>query len=315
MLTPEGLCSVQKSLGERALSKTCGTFPRVNFHFHNLNIRSFTQECPEVARLTVTSEDAMNLVDRPKAKKDESRQFTFLCGSFSSKEKNLFFALYNFVNTSSLPLWKKIIAARSAISTVNGSAILSEEHLSAMLFEKQLELSSAELDFDPALIQMESLVPLIIERSLLNDTNIPLTLLEINGMTDEETGSNNDISEKQLLELFIKKRGLLFRPSKLNKDWVWTNLFLSHFLTIVDDFNSRHALLALDFLVLQQALLKFIYICTLTPHKMDDPNYLGLVSAVVARKTKACRPTFKRTLEDLRSKHGNESAIVPLLMA
>ena len=67
-------------------------------------------------------------------------------------------------------------------------------------------------------------MPPIIERSLLNDMNIPLTRLEVSGMTD---GSNNDISEKQLLELFIKKRGLLFRPSKLNKDRVWTNLFLS----------------------------------------------------------------------------------------
>ena len=124
-------------------------------------------------------------------------------------------------------MWKKIIAARSVISRVDGSAILSEEHISAFLFEKQLELSSAELDFDPALIQVECLVPPIIERSLLNDMNIPLTRLEVSGMTDEVTGPNNDISEKQLLELFIKKRGLLFRPSKLNKDRVWTNLFLS----------------------------------------------------------------------------------------
>ena len=213
-------------------------------------------------------------------------------------------------------MWKKIIAARSVISRVDGSAILNEEHISAFLFEKQLELSSAELDFDPALIQVECLVPPIIERSLLNDMNIPLTRLEVSGMTDEVTGSNNDISEKQLLELFIKKRGLLFRPSKLNKDRVWTNLFLSELLGNVNHFNSKDALLALNCLVLRLALIKFTYICTLTPHKMNDSAYLGLVSAVVARKTKdCCGPKFKRTLEGLRSKYGDEGAIVPLLVA
>lgn len=315
MLTPEGLCSVQKSLGEKALSKTCGTFPRENVHFHNLNIRSFTTNCPEVARLTVASKDAMRLVDQPMAKKGENRQFVFRRGSFSSNEKNLFFAIYDFVSTSSLPMWKKIIAARSVIVAVDGSTLLSEGHFAAILFEKQLELSPAELEFDPTLIQWECLVPTMIERSLLNYMNNPLKTLETSGTTDGEIGSSNDSSQKQLLEVFMKKRGLLFRPSQLNKDWVWTNLFLSELLASIDKFNSRHALEAFDLSVLRLALIKFTYICALTPEKIDDPAYLGLVSAIVTRKIKDCGPMFKQVMEDLRSKYGDRGPIVPLLVA
>ena len=87
---PEGLCSVQKSLGERALSKTCGTFPRENYHFHNLNIRAFTNECPEVARLVVASEDAMNLVDRQQKRMRASNSF-FCEALFQATKKTFFF--------------------------------------------------------------------------------------------------------------------------------------------------------------------------------------------------------------------------------
>ena len=315
MLTPEGLCSVQKSLGEEALSKTCGTFPRENVHFHNLNIRSFTTNCPEVARLTVASKEAMKLVDQPMAKKGERRQFVFRQGSFSSNEKNLFLAIYDFVSTSSLPMWKKIIAARSVISAVDGSALLSEGHFAAILFEKQLELSSAKLEFDPTIIQWECLVPPIIDRSLLNYMNSPLKTLKTSGTTDGETGSKNEISKKQLLEVFMKKRGLLFRPSQLNKDWVWTNLFLSELLGSVNKFNSRHAVEAFDHSVLRLAFIKFTYVCALTPEKIDDQAYLGLVSAIVTRKLKACGPMFKQVMDDVRSKYGDSGAIVPLLVA
>ena len=113
----------------------------------------------------------------------------------------------------------------------------------------------------------------------------------------------------------MKKRGLLFRPSQLNKDWVWTNLFLSELLGSVDKFNSKHSLEAFDLSVLRLALIKFTYVCALTPEKIDDPAYLGLVSAIVTRKLKDVGPMFKQVMADLRSKYEDESAIVPLLVA
>ena len=88
--SPEGLCSVQKSLGEEALSKTCGTFPRENVHFHNLNIRSFTTNCPEVARLTVASKEAMKLVDQPMAKKVKEVSLFSVKVLFQATKKTFF---------------------------------------------------------------------------------------------------------------------------------------------------------------------------------------------------------------------------------
>lgn len=317
MLTPEGLCSVQTSLGEGALSKICGTFPRANYHYQNLNVRTFTNACPEVARLAVSSKEAMSLVAQKDTKKDKCKQSVFLRGLFSDCRKNLFFALYNFFYSSTLPMWKKIVAARSVISSIDESTILSEGHFSAILFEKQLELSQAELDLDPAVLQLESLIPSIVEKSLLNDDKIPLTQLKINGMADEESGLDKELTEKQLLDLYIKKRGLLFRKSNFNEDWVWTNLLLSGLLGNIDNFNTKksHALVALDGLVLRLALTKFVFICTSTPNNFNDPAFLGLVSAIVTRRTRDDILKQNKSLTTIRAKYGDTGAIMPLLVA
>ncbi|MEJ7138562.1 flagellin lysine-N-methylase [Amphibiibacter pelophylacis] len=61
MHNDQGLCDIQNSMGEQALSATCRNFPRL---FHSIAGQvhvSATLSCPEAARLALDSADAMTL--------------------------------------------------------------------------------------------------------------------------------------------------------------------------------------------------------------------------------------------------------------
>lgn len=62
MLSEENLCSIQKVLGEDALSDTCHVYPRSVVQFGDRVEQSLTLSCPEAARLALTQEDAFEFV-------------------------------------------------------------------------------------------------------------------------------------------------------------------------------------------------------------------------------------------------------------
>lgn len=62
MHTVEGLCSVQQSLGENALSDTCYIYPRSVYRVGDRFEQCLTLSCPEAARLALTQEDAFEFM-------------------------------------------------------------------------------------------------------------------------------------------------------------------------------------------------------------------------------------------------------------
>lgn len=64
-LDPDHLCSVQRDHGAQALPAACDRFPRVFSRFEDRRELSATLSCPEAARLALTAEDALDLVDAP----------------------------------------------------------------------------------------------------------------------------------------------------------------------------------------------------------------------------------------------------------
>ncbi|WP_327204964.1 flagellin lysine-N-methylase [Paenibacillus sp. Leaf72] len=58
-----GMCSIQLELGESYLSQTCRTYPRVINQAGNALEMTAQLSCPEVARLVLLDEQAMELVD------------------------------------------------------------------------------------------------------------------------------------------------------------------------------------------------------------------------------------------------------------
>lgn len=70
--TEEGLCRIQKELGEDYLSYTCSIFPRRHRFALDINTESYTNlyrfcnlSCPEIAKRVVSDPKAMNLTNVP----------------------------------------------------------------------------------------------------------------------------------------------------------------------------------------------------------------------------------------------------------
>lgn len=62
-MTEEGLCSVQKNLGESYLSHTCFTFPRYPRQFGGQHEQSLSLSCPEAARQALLAPDAFDFIE------------------------------------------------------------------------------------------------------------------------------------------------------------------------------------------------------------------------------------------------------------
>ncbi|HYV45416.1 MAG TPA: flagellin lysine-N-methylase [Myxococcaceae bacterium] len=62
-LDPDHLCSIQREHGPQALPAGCDRFPRVFSRFEDRRELSATLSCPEAARLALTAEDALDVVD------------------------------------------------------------------------------------------------------------------------------------------------------------------------------------------------------------------------------------------------------------
>ncbi len=58
----DGMCPVQQTLGEDALSDTCYVYPRYVVQFGDRFEQSLTLSCPEAARLALTQDDAFEFV-------------------------------------------------------------------------------------------------------------------------------------------------------------------------------------------------------------------------------------------------------------
>ena len=58
----DGMCPIQQTLGEDALSDTCYIYPRYVVQFGDRFEQSLTLSCPEAARLALTQEDAFEFV-------------------------------------------------------------------------------------------------------------------------------------------------------------------------------------------------------------------------------------------------------------
>lgn len=70
LLTPEGLCGVQRALGEGAIPLVCRTHPRFCYEYGPLRERGLCASCPEAARL-ILDEPLMILSMREEGKGEE----------------------------------------------------------------------------------------------------------------------------------------------------------------------------------------------------------------------------------------------------
>lgn len=70
MLDEENLCTIQKTLGEKALCHTCTIYPRQNIQINQTIEKSLDTSCPEAARLILLNKEGIDFIE------DEAIQHT-----------------------------------------------------------------------------------------------------------------------------------------------------------------------------------------------------------------------------------------------
>ncbi len=75
MLDPDGLCSIQRVLGEAALCDTCRVYPRHTEEFEDVREYSLSLSCPEAARLIVERTEPLAFTEWETEESDDPEEY------------------------------------------------------------------------------------------------------------------------------------------------------------------------------------------------------------------------------------------------
>ena len=105
----DGLCSVQKHLGEQYLSNTCNNYPRHTREFSRHIEQTLTLSCPEAARQALLHTDAMEFVEAPLLVRTESIEHTkpYRGLTLEMMDEVRVFCV-QLIHTNGLELWQKL---------------------------------------------------------------------------------------------------------------------------------------------------------------------------------------------------------------
>jgi len=173
----EGLCSIQKKLGEEYLSKMCATYPRVMSMVDDVLHRSLHLSCPEAARLVLLNVDPMQFDQAPYQPNGLRLGNLSVLSTTSAKHTDKPYQYYREVRSlaiwilqnRSYPLWQRMVILASLCDQLNEAATpileiptLLDGYRDAMdrrLFNESL----CQLHPQPA-AQLETVVELIVSR-------------------------------------------------------------------------------------------------------------------------------------------------------
>ena len=120
-----------------------------------------------------------------------------------------------------------------------------------------------------------------------------------------------------MIDKYIIHRNVFYKKLNVKAEKIWTNLFLSGFLSEIEVFNqSRESILiCLYHQTLWLALIRFLFIYTYNPGCHNEYDHLSYVVAVVTRATQHGESLLLPILQDLKAEYGGEGALTALLVA
>ena len=175
----EGLCSIQKKLGETYLSKMCATYPRVMSLVDDVLHRSLHMSCPEAARIVLLNPSPMEFEEKPFEQDGQRLANLGLLDTRSAKYTDKPYQYFRAVRALAIwilqnrayPLWQRMVVLGSLcdqLDQTSARGIYSEtpqildgyrDAMSRMLFNESL----AQLQPRPV-AQLEVIVELIVGR-------------------------------------------------------------------------------------------------------------------------------------------------------
>ncbi len=114
LLSTEGLCQVQQHMGEKALSKTCRTYPRIHNIVDSMQETSGSVSCPEIARLALLNPDGIgfkeaNINTEGQMLYSTLSTFDATPGTPAKYFWNLQLACIELLKNRSASLWKRLV--------------------------------------------------------------------------------------------------------------------------------------------------------------------------------------------------------------
>jgi lysine-N-methylase len=175
----EGLCSIQKKLGEQYLSKMCATYPRVMSMVDDVLYRSLHISCPEAARIILLDSSPMQF-DEDAYQPDGLRLGNLGVLSTSSvkytdKPYQYFREVRSFaisiLQNRTYPVWQRMVILGSLCDQLNETAAGGRHHETPEVLEGYRDAIARNL-FDESLgqlqprpaAQLETVVELIVSR-------------------------------------------------------------------------------------------------------------------------------------------------------
>jgi lysine-N-methylase len=164
----EGLCSIQRALGERYIPDLCSTYPRVLNRTGPTVEKSLHLSCPEAARLVLSDPEAMALSERmEESLPHRAGSLTVVAGTADDGLNRVRTLMIEVIGERSLPLWQRIVSLEFAIDKIAGADAIRavgimEGHLSGLrqgLFQGIFASRQAAPAF-----QLETVLELIVAR-------------------------------------------------------------------------------------------------------------------------------------------------------
>jgi lysine-N-methylase len=172
----DGLCSIQKALGESNIPDLCSTFPRVLNAVGGVMEKSLHLSCPEAARLVLNDPEAMIVDERPEdGASVRSGAVGFMEGDSDQRLNRIRSRMIGWIQQRSLPLWQRITVLGFAIDRLAGvdlsiaESVLEDylRHLTADSFAEIFQTQKT----DPA-HRLETVLDLVVGR-ISSDYTVP----------------------------------------------------------------------------------------------------------------------------------------------
>jgi lysine-N-methylase len=118
----EGLCAVQKHMGESHLSNTCFTYPRQTRRFRGQHEQAMNLSCPEAARLALLRADAFDFAEEKVTVREADMVEEFAAFGLTTAAMNdvRIFCL-QLMRTTDLALWQRLAILGVFCERLNGT--------------------------------------------------------------------------------------------------------------------------------------------------------------------------------------------------
>lgn len=164
----EGLCSIQRALGEAYIPNLCSTYPRVLNVTGGTVERSLHLSCPEAARLVLSDPDAMVLCERmEESLSHRAGSLSVIAGAADDGFTKVRTLMIEVIRERSLPMWQRIVSLGFAVDRIAGADTtravrIMKSHINALrqgLFQSLFAAPQAAPAF-----RIETVLKLIVAR-------------------------------------------------------------------------------------------------------------------------------------------------------